>query len=124
MQCIYPMIVDYQRDFLKDVEISLGKRTANSLFTKNGFCLFQCFPFVFDNNEIRYTLRGRLERFQHGLISRSTEVRVLLPHPSRKRTATYINDKHELILGHNKKCRKLCILTVISSEMILPYKRS
>lgn len=62
------MIVDYQRDFLKDVEISLGKRTANSLFTKNGFCLFQCFPFVFDNNEIRYTLRGRLERFQHGLI--------------------------------------------------------
>ena len=55
------MIVDYQRDFLKDVEISLGKRTANSLFTKNGFCLFQCFPFVFDNNEIRYTLRDRLE---------------------------------------------------------------
>ena len=102
MQCIYPMIVDYQRDFLKDVEISLGKRTANSLFTKNGFCLFQCFPFVFDNNEIRYTLRGRLERFQHGLISRSTEVRVLLPHPSRKRTATYINGEHELILGHNK----------------------
>ena len=77
-----------------------------------------------DNNEIRYTLRGRLERFQHGLISRSTEVRVLLPHPSRKRTATYINDEHKLILGHSKKCRKLCILTVISSEMILPYKRS
>lgn len=40
LQCIYPMIVDYQRDFLKDVEISLGKRTANSLFTKNGFLSF------------------------------------------------------------------------------------
>ena len=102
------MIVDYQRDFLKDVEISLGKRTANSLFTKKWvFCLFQSFPFIFDNNEIRYTLRGRLERFQHGLISRSTEVRVLLPHPSRKRTATYINDKHELILGHSKKMQEV-----------------
>lgn len=56
-----------------------------------------------DNIEIKYTLRGRLERSQHGLISRSTEVRVLLPHPSRKRTATYINDEHELILGHSKK---------------------
>ena len=103
----------------------LFRKTYSKFFIyKNGFCLFQCFPFVFDNNEIRYTLRGRLERSQHGLISRSTEVRALLPHHSRKRTATYINDKHELILGHSKKCRKLCILTVISSEMTLPYKRS
>lgn len=35
------------------------------------------------------------------------EVRVLLPHPSRKRTATYINDKHELILGHSKKMQEV-----------------
>ena len=37
------MIVDYQRDLLKDVKISLGKRTANSLFTKNGFFVFLVF---------------------------------------------------------------------------------
>lgn len=35
------------------------------------------------------------------------EVRVLLPHPSRKRTATYINDEHELILGHSKKMQEV-----------------
>ena len=52
-------------------------------------------------------MRGRLERSQHGLISRSTEVRVLLPHPSRKRTATYINGEHELILGYSKKMQEV-----------------
>ena len=77
-----------------------------------------------DNIEISIHCGIDWRRSQHGLISRSTEVRALLPHHSRKRTATYINDEHELILGHSKKCRKLCILTVISSEMILPYKRS
>ena len=97
------------------------------LFTKNRFLSFQCFPFIFDNIGIRYALRGVRSWYLVGFISLcrlASEVRALLPHPSRKRTATYINDKHELILGHNKKCRKLCILTVIYSEMILPYKRS
>ena len=107
----------------------LGKRTAKFFYylQKMGFCFFQCFPFNFDNIGIRYTLRGVRSWYLVGFISLcrlASEVRALLPHPSRKRTATYINDKHELILGHNKKCRKLCILTVISSEMILPYKRS
>ena len=97
------------------------------LFTKNRFLSFQCFPFIFDNIGIRYTLRGVRSWYLVGFISLcrlASEVRALLPHPSRKRTATYINDEHKLILGHSKKCRKLCILTVISSEMILPYKRS
>ena len=31
------------------------------IYKKMGFLPFQCFPFIFDNNEIKYTLRDRLE---------------------------------------------------------------